>query len=753
MTPSPAFTADLTEHGQLHAAFVRSPFARARIRAIDTSAVLGRRGVVAVWTGRDLLEAGVRPLPVLQFRDSAHSTSDRGLQHGLAHEEAAYAGQAVAIIVADTAWNAEQSAEQLRVDYEEIRHVLSIEEAEVPGAPAVAGGIDNLAVELRYGDAEEVKRAIQDSAVSSRLAFRHPRHHPISLEPRACLADYRRGRLNMRLSHECPHFVRELYSRMLDVPQSRIRVVARRVGGGFGARRVVSIEEAVIAWAAMRLGRPVRWVSERAEAFLADAHGPDAETIATMGFDESGAITGLSVRCRFNVGARFSTFGGGFGHRLLAGLSASYPIPVLHCAVRGVFTNTAPTDVIDDRGAGEATLILERLIDTGARSLGMDPASLRRRNRVREGHRAMPPGEGNLSSTSTLERVLERVGYGALRDRFGTLSAQGRYTGIGISCYTEPSGSAHGVLPELTPLPLESGIVRVHPDGSASVYAGRASRGEASEKGIAQLVAEQLGATESDVAVVYGDTDASPYEAVFPATGSLKAIEACARSLRSRLIGIAAAHAGVGEDEIEVAEDGGFLAGRGPEARRLTLAELAAAVHEGLVPGAPGPHGLEVSTTVSGIRSGGRNGAHAAVVEIEAETGRVELKRYIAVDEIGLYDDAAELDVRLRGSLMRGISRALWEEARYRSTGGLGSVSMMTYTVPAASRLPEIETEQIRTRTAERADVDPGGTAAEAAIANAVADALSPLGIRHLDMPYTPERVWEAIRRANQGVG
>jgi aerobic carbon-monoxide dehydrogenase large subunit len=704
------FAGDMREHGQLHAAFVRSPHARAHIRAIDIAAALDLPGTIAVWSGRDLAAAGVGPLEASPFRSDS---SDRGRQLGLALDEAVYEGQPVAVVVADTPDRAELAAEAVAVTWEEIEPALTLEQADAPGTPAIAGGSDNLAVEVRYGDESAVGREIENAAVTVRLAFRHPRHHPISLEPHACIADCdATGRLTVHLSNESPHLAHRLWSRMLNLPENRLRVVARRVGGGFGSRRVVPIEEAVVAWAAMRLGRPVKWVSERAEAFLTEAHGPDAESVATMAFDETGAITALEVRCRFNVGACFSTFGADFGQRLVDNLAASYRIPVIFCEARGFFTNTTPTDVIDEDGAAAGILVVERLIDEGARSLGMDPATLRQRNRVPEGERATPPGADISGSASTLERVLERVEYGALRDRFATAGAPGRYIGIGISCYSEPPGDAHFIPPMGRVLPLESGLIRVHADGTVSVFAGRASRGDGSERTISRLVAEQLGAPESDIVVVFGDTDASPYEALFPATGSLSAIEGCARSLRHAL------------------EQGRSAATDLPEIPQI-----------------------EATLTRPAGRVRRRSGSHVAVVEIEAETGRVELKRYFAVDEIGLHDDVAEVDVVIRGSLMRGISRALWEQARYRSTGGLGSVSMMTYPVLAATRAPEIETEQVRTRTAERAGVDPGGMAAAAAIANAVVDALSPLGIRHLDMPYTPAKIWEAIRRANQGAG
>jgi len=754
------FTDDIRLPGTLHAVFVRSPHAHARIRGIDVSAARGHPGVVAVYTGRDLADGGVNPIPTGWLLEGLKP----GERRALAVDRVRYVGEAVAVVIADSPYTARDAAELVEVDYEPLPAVAEVEAAAAPGAPTLYDDApENVAFRWTIGDRAATDAAFDGAAHVVRQRLVNQRLVAHAMEPRACLASFDPSTedLTLWVTSQNPHVHRLIMGAfVLGIPEHKFRVIAPDVGGGFGSKIFIYPEEVAVSWAAKALGRPVRWTAERRESFLTDCHGRDHVTDAEMAFDGDGRIVGLRVRTLANLGANLSLFAPAVPTYLYGTLlSGQYAIPAIWCEVTGVFTNTTPVDAYRGAGRPEACYVVERLVDLGARELGLDPAEIRRRNFIPpdrfpyETPVALVYDSGNYAPA--LERALDRVDYDALRREQERLRGEGRYLGIGISTYIEACGLAPskvvGSLGAQAGL-FESGQVRVHPTGKVTVYTGAHSHGQGHETTFAQIVAEVLGVAVEDVEVVHGDTvqvafGMGTYGSRSGAVGGT-AVYMSARKVRKKARRIAAHLLEAAEEDIEV--DGARYFVRGSPDRAKLFPELALAAYlahdlpEGLEPG------LEATSFYDPSNFTFPFGAHIAIVEVDPATGGVQLKRYVAVDDVGNVINPMIVDGMLHGGIAQGIAQALWEGAVYDEAGQLLTGSLMDYALPKADQLPSFETD----RTVTPSPVNPlgvkgageaGAIAAPAAVVNAVMDALEPFGIRHLDMPLTPARIWQAI--------
>ena len=760
------YTDDIVLPGQLHAAFVRSPHAHARIRTVDTKRAKGRPGVRKVYIGSDLTSAGVNPLPVAWLLPELKI----GEHMPLATDKVRYVGNAVAVVIADSPARARDAADAVDVDYEVLDGISDAREALAAGAPVVHDNAPgNVAFQWAIGDVDVTaaqfalaKTVVSQSLINQRLI-------PNAIEPRACNASYNRGtdELTLYVTSQNPHVHRLLIGAfILGIPEHKFRVISPDVGGGFGSKIFIYAEEVVCSWATKQMGVPVKWTSTRSESFMTDAQGRDHATDVEMAFDEKGKILGLRVKTVANLGAYLSAFAPAIPTWLYAPLlSGQYTIASIHCEVTGAYSNTTPVDAYRGAGRPEACYVLERVLDVAAGELGLDPAEIRRRNLIQKDQFpyqtpvALQYDSGDYEPA--LDRALEMVGYAALRKEQAAARANGRYIGIGMACYVEASGAAPsavaGALGAQAGL-YESGSVRVHPTGKVTVFTGSHQHGQGHETTFAQIAANELGVSLDDVDVVHGDTARIPfgmgtYASRSGAVGGA-AVYLSLQKIREKGKVIAAHMLEAAPGDVEF-ENGKFFVKGSPERAKAwgdicLSAYLAHSMPAGIEPG------LEATTFFDPPNFVYPFGTHIAVVEVNADTGEVALKRYVAVDDVGNVINPMIVDGQIHGGIAQGAGQALWEAASYDSGGQLLSGSMMTYTLPRASHFPMYELD----RTVTPSPVNPlgvkgvgeaGTIGSTPAIVNAVIDALSGFGITHLDMPLTPGKVWHAIHNATGG--
>ena len=756
---------DLALTGMVYAAMVRSPYPHARIKSINVEKAKAMPGVVAVYTGKDIQ---INPLP-LAWPLPGQKGSPR---LPLARDKVVHAGEIVAVVVAEDRYLAEDAAEQVEVEYEELPSVADIRKAIEPGAPTVHDDAPgNVAFEWSLGDQAATDEAFQRADRVVRLELVNQRLVPNAIEPRAALAQYDPGRdeYTLWVTSQNPHVERLLISAfIMGIPEHKLRVIAPDVGGGFGSKIPTYGEECIVLWLSRQLGRPVKWTAKRSESFLSDAHGRDHYTEAELALDKDGRVLGLRVKTLANMGAYINLFNTAVPTFLYAPLlSGQYRIPAIYCHVTGVFTNTVPIDALRGAGRPEACYVIERLMDVAARELGMDPAEIRRRNFIpADAFPYQTPvasvyDSGNYEGA--LEKALAAADYQRLRQEQEELRKQGRYIGIGIACYIEACGVAPsklvGQLGAQAGL-WESALVRVHPTGRVTVFTGSHSHGQGHETTFAQIVAEELGVSLDDVEVVHGDTEAVPmgmgtYGSRSLAVGG-SAIVVALNKVKDKARRIAAHLLEAAPEDIEF-RDGRFSV-RGVPDRSIEWpmvalqAYLAHNLPEGMEPG------LEASGFYDPVNFTFPFGTHVSVVEVDPDTGQVKILRYVAVDDAGNIINPLVFDGQVHGGIAHGIGQALLEWGQFDEDGRPITASFMEYTMPRASHLPSFET-QVQVTPCPHNPLgakgigEAGTIAASPCIVNAVVDALAPLGIRHLDMPLTPPRVWRAIQeaRARQG--
>jgi carbon-monoxide dehydrogenase large subunit len=757
------YTDDLKLAGMTYAAFVRSPHANAKIRKIDTAKASKAPGVVAIFTGKDM--TGVNSLPcgwlLPELKIPAHMP--------LASDAARYVGDPVAIVIAESQSAASDAADLVAVDWEVLRSVTATEQATAKGSVQIHEvAPDNVAFKWQIGDAAATDAAFKSAAVTVKKRIVNQRLVANPMEPRACVARYEdaTGEWTLWVTSQNPHVHRLLMTAfVLGIPEHKVRVIAPDVGGGFGSKIFLYNEETVCTWATRQIKRPIRWTSSRREAFQTDAHGRDHVTDAEVAVAKDGKLLGLRVKTTANLGAYLSTFAPAVPTYLYATLlNGVYEWPAIHAEVTGVFTNTTPVDAYRGAGRPEACYLLERMIDAAAAAIKMDPAEIRRKNFIPKfdnGYQtkvALSYDSGNYGAA--FDKLLGMLDYKKFRSDQAAARAQGRLMGIGFSTYIEACSIAPskvvGSLGAQAGL-WESGKVQVHPTGKVSVFTGSHSHGQGHETTMAQIVADHLGIPMDDVEIVHGDTGRVPFGMGTYGSRSASvggtAIVMSLDKIKEKGKKIAAHLLEANPKDMEYV--GGQFVVKGSPQKAIPFGQVALTAYvphnypEGLEPG------LEETSFYDPANFCFPFGAHACVVEVDPDTGHVKILRYLAVDDVGNVINPMIVDGMVHGGIAQGVAQALWEEAVYdRDSGQLVSGSMMDYTLPKADMLPFYETARTETPTpvnplGVKGAGETGTIASTPAVVNAVVDALSGLGVDHIDaMPLTPERVWKTAQAA-----
>ena len=767
ITGTGRYTDDVHRPGQLWAAFVRSPLAHATVTSLDTTAAADAPGVVAVYTGKDLQDAGVNGLPCgWQIHNRDGSPMVEPAHPALATDRVRYVGDAVAVVIAESRVQAREAAGLVEVDYDPLPVSPDLRSATADGAPTVHDDApDNLCFDWELGDEDAVAAAFEQADRVVTLDVVNQRLVPNAIEPRAAVAEYDRAAdmTTVYTTSQNPHLARLLLGAfVLGLPEHKLRVVAPDVGGGFGSKIFLYPEEVVVTWVARQLARPVRWTAERSESFQTDAHGRDHVSRARLALAEDGTFLGLRVDTLANLGAYLSTFGPAVPTYLHGTLLAGcYTTPAIYTNVKGVFTHTAPVDAYRGAGRPEAAFLLERLADVAARELGMDPVEIRRKNFVSEFPYATPVAleydAGDYHGT--LDEALKLADWDGFEDRRREARSRGRLRGIGLSTFVEACGLAPsalaGALGARAGL-YESGQVRVHPTGSVTVFTGTHSHGQGHETTFAQIVADRLGVDFDQVDVVHGDSAASSFGMGTYGSRSLavggSAIYMAMEKVIAKGRKIAAHLMEASPDDVEF-EKGTFRVAGTDKEKSIGEVALAAYVPhnypEGLEPG------LDETAFYDPKNFTYPAGAHVVEVEIDPDTGVVEVVGVACADDVGTVINPMIVDGQMHGGLAQGIGQALWEHAVYDESGQLVTGSYMNYTMPRAVHFPPFKlgshiTECTHNPLGVKGVGEVGSIGVPPAVINAVVDALSHLGVRHVDMPATPEKVWRLIKESGQ---
>jgi carbon-monoxide dehydrogenase large subunit len=754
------YTDDMNRQGQAHACFVRSPHAHATIDAIDFSDALNAPGVISVLTGKDVAADGLGGLIcgwLVHSKDG--SPMKTGAHPVLALSHVRYVGHHVAVVIAETAAQAKDAAELVNVSYGELASVTAVTDAQAPGAPQVhAEAPRNTSFEWELGDKAAVEAAFKNAARVVSLDIANNRLIPNAMEPRAAIGEYDKGSgiYTLYTTSQNPHVARLVLSAFIGVaPENKLRVIAPDVGGGFGSKIFIYAEETVCVWASRKVGRPVKWVAERSESFVSDAHGRDHQTHAELALDATGKMLGLRVKTIANLGAHLQLFSASVPTYLYATLlSGQYDLPAIYCEVDGVLTHTAPVDAYRGAGRPEATYVIERLVETAAREMGMDPAEFRRKNFIRKFPHQTPVimayDTGDFEAS--LNAACRLIDYANFPARKAEAAARGMRRGIGFSAYIEACGiapsAAIGTLGAGVGL-WESAEVRVNPTGSVEVLTGAHSHGQGHETTFAQLVSDRLGIPIENIEIVHGDTDKvqfgmGTYGSRSGAVG-MSAIQVALDKVITKARKIAAHVLEAGEGDI-VFEDGRFtVAGTD---RGLAFAELALQAYTGhKFPTSEIEPGLKETSFYDPTNFTFPAGCHIAEVEVDPATGVVRVVKFVAVDDFGNVINPMIVEGQVHGGVAQGIGQALLEKGVYDpDTGQLLSGSFMDYCMPRADDLPSFDVGMTVTPAPSnplgiKGCGEAGAIGSPAAIINAITDAL---GIREIAMPVTPERAWRA---------
>ncbi|MCW4115317.1 xanthine dehydrogenase family protein molybdopterin-binding subunit [Aurantimonas sp. MSK8Z-1] len=751
---------DMSVPGMAYAVFVRSPHAHAKIGGVDTGAAKSMPGVVGVLTGEDLRGDGIGNLIcgwMVHSKDG--SPMKMGAWPALAADVVRHVGQAVAVVVARSRDEARDAAEAVAVTYEELPAVIDAAKALEPGAPQLhpeAPG--NLIFDWELGDKAKTDAAFAGAAHVTKLHIVNNRLVPNPLEPRAALGQYDAADDHYTLwtTSQNPHVARLVMSAFYNVaPEHKLRVIAPDVGGGFGSKIYIYPEEIVCLWASRRTGVPVKWTSDRTEAFLTDAHGRDHVTEVELALDAEHKILGLKVDTIANLGAYMSLFSSSVPTYLYATLlSGQYDIPAIHANVRTVYTNTVPVDAYRGAGRPEATYVLERTMETAARELGVSPAELRRKNFIRsfpyQTQVVMTYDAGDFDAS--LNAAMAAADVAGFEARRTEAAAKGKLRGLGMSCYIE----ACGIAPSKAVGSLGAGVglwesaeVRVNPVGTVEILTGSHSHGQGHETTFAQLIAERFGLPVDNVQVIHGDTDKvqfgmGTYGSRSGAVGmsaivkALDKVEAKAKKIAAHLLEA---------DEGDIEISGGEVRIAGTD-RKLGWHEVCLAAYTGHNL----PDGME-----PGLKEGAfydpQNftfpaGCYICEVEVDPETGKTEVLQFVAADDFGRVINPMIVEGQVHGGIAQGIGQALLEGVSYDEAGQLVTASFMDYTMPRAYDLPNFVVSTTETRTPSnplgmKGCGEAGAIGSPPAVINAITDAI---GTNDLTMPATPQKVWAALK-------
>ena len=768
LTGGGTYTDDINRPGQLYAYILRSPHAHAQIAGINTSAAQRAPGVVEVYTGKDMVADSVGGLPCGWQVHSKDGTPMAEPPHPvLAVDRVRYVGDPVAVVIADTLAQARDAAELVSVDYAEEPAAIDPVAALQPGAPQVnAEAPGNLCYDWQLGDLAAVEATFAKATRIVKLDLTNNRLVPNAMEPRAAIGEFNRatGEYTLYTTSQNPHVIRLLMGAfVLHIPESRLRVIAPDVGGGFGSKIYHYAEEAITTWAAGKVHRPVKWTAERSESFMSDAHGRDHVTHVELALDGQAKLLALKVSTIANMGAYLSTFAPCIPTYLYGTLLAgTYTTPAIYCETKAVFTHTVPVDAYRGAGRPEATFLLERIVDLAADEIGMDPAELRRRNFIpKDAYPYQTPVALQYDSGdygATLELALKAADYQGFEARRRDAMARGKLRGIGIATYIEACGIAPsavvGSLGARAGL-FESAEVRVHPTGSVSILTGSHSHGQGHETTFSQLVADTLGIPLDSIEIVHGDTAKIPYGMGTYGSRSLAVGGSAIVKAMDKVVAkgrkIAAHLLEAAEADVEF-KDGKFTVAGTDRSKTLGEVALTAYVphnfpHEELEPG------LDETAFYDPKNFTFPSGAHIAEVEIDLETGQVAVVNFTASDDFGRIINPLIVAGQVHGGLAQGIGQALLEGCVYdKASGQLLTGSYMDYAMPRADDLPAFALSTNTTLCTHnplgvKGCGEAGAIGAPAAITNALVDALKPLGVRHLDMPATPEKLWRIIQQ------
>jgi carbon-monoxide dehydrogenase large subunit len=768
ITGAAKYLDDLRLAGMAHVAILRSPYAHARIRSIDTSRAAASPGVVAVFTGKDFEH--LNPLPCAW--QAGGTENFVATPRALEIDRVTFTGAGVAAVVAETAVAAEDALELIEVDWEPLEVVIDVERAtEEGGTQLHEVAPSNIAMDWSCGDLEATDAALSAADVVVKQRLVNQRLIPTPMEARGAAAQYDPGTesYTVWMSSQCPHIMRLLMTAFVfGIPETKLRCISPTMGGAFGTKIFLYPEYVLVAALAEKVGRPVKWIETRRENYTATTHGRDHVSYLEAGAKRDGTITALKVKTYANLGGILSTIAPGIPTTLYGRmLSGCYRFPAIHCQVIGVYTNTGMVDAYRGAGRPEATYLVERAVDLVAKELELDPVEVRRKNFVPPDAFPYDPGilRGLKYDTGdyelALDRALELVDYDGFRSEQAEERKRGRYLGIGFSTYVEICGAAPsawiGTVGEGWGAAMwESANVRVHLTGKVVVTTGSQAFGQGHETTMAQVVASELGVPMEDITVQHGDTLGTPfgygtYASRTAAVGTI-ALYTSLQRIKEKARRIAAHMLEADVNDVTFENGRAFVKGS-PDAAK-TIQEIAGAAALGYdLPEGEEPF-LDDTSYYDPPGCTFPFGTHIAVVEVDPETGEVELRRYIAVDDVGRVINPLILDGQVHGGIAQGIAQALWEGAVYDEQGQLQTSSLMDYAVPKAEFFPSFELDRTETPT----DINPlgvkgagetGTIASTPAVVNAVMDALAPLGITHIDMPLTPERVWRAMQQAS----
>ncbi|SDC43534.1 xanthine dehydrogenase, molybdenum binding subunit apoprotein [Cupriavidus sp. YR651] len=770
LTGNGQYTDDVTLPRQSYGYFVRSPHAHARIRSVNTSEALAAPGVIAVLTGADMAGDKVGGLPCGWLIHSIDGTPMKEPPHpALAHDKVRHVGDQVALVIAESLQQARDAAERVDVEYEELPAVVGAGTAAASSTLVHDDVAANTCYTWGHGDKAATDAAFAKAAHVTTLEIVNNRLIPNAIEPRAVNASYTRqdDSYTVYVANQNPHVERLLMGAfVLGLPESRLRIIAPDVGGGFGSKIFLYPEDVALTWASKKVGRPIKWTAERSESFLTDAHGRDHVTRAELALDADGKFLAMRVHTVANMGAYLSTFASSVPTILYATLLAGqYATPAIYAEVQAVFTNTAPVDAYRGAGRPEATYVVERLVESAARELKMDPATLRRKNFIRTFPYATPVGltydTGDYEPClARAEELADVAGFPARRE---AAKQRGKLRGLGYSCYIEACGLAPsniaGALGARAGL-FEVGEIRVHPTGTVTVFTGSHSHGQGHETTFAQIVADRLGIALDAVEIVHGDTGRVPFGMGTYGSRSLavggSAIMKALDKVEAKAKKIAAHLLEASDADIEF-KDGVFrVAGTD---RTKTFGEVALTAYV--------PHNYPLDKLEPGLNENAfydptnftyPSGAYVCEVEVDPDTGESHVVKFTAVDDFGNIINPMIVEGQVHGGIGQGLGQAMLEQCVYDpDSGQLLTGSYMDYAMPRAADLPDFTVETAKGTPCTHNPLgvkgcgEAGAIGSPPAFINALVDALSPLGVRDVQMPATPHRVWQAIQAAQSG--
>jgi carbon-monoxide dehydrogenase large subunit len=751
---------DINVTGQLWAAFVRSPEAHAKIVSIDTSAAKEYPGVVAVFSGKEVdLEA---PLPLAWVPPGIEVNNPP--HWALAKDEVNHVGDPVAVVIGEDRYGVVDAAEQVVVEYEPLPAVTDPEEALKDGADLVHAELGtNKVHEWSLGGGDLAAGFEKADVIVERRVVNH-RTAGAAIEPRGVLADYRAGNLTLYSSTQVPHFLRLFLALQLGISEDRVRAIAPEVGGGFGSKLQIYGEEILLAWASRKLERPVKWIITRSEDMQVTHHGRDSIAYVKVGATRDGKITAFHTRIFADLGAYLMLLTPSIPSLGAFVMSGCYDIPAVQTDITGVFTNKFPTDAIRGAGRPEATQMIEVTLDQLAHELQLDPLELRRRNFIpadsfpHEVAYGVVYDSGNYQGT--LAKLLDHVDVAQVRREAEELRPKDIYRGIGFCTWTEICGLAPSRVVGPGGFGLQTGMwesamVRVHVTGAVTVYTGTSPHGQGLETAFAQIVADRLGTDPANVEVIHGDTGTGPqgldtYGSRSLAVGG-EAIARTTDKIVDKVRKIVAHQLEAAPEDIELVN--GTFSVKGSPDKGMTLPDVAMQAYIA----ADLPEGMEPSLEETSFYDPENFvfpfGAHACVVDVDGATGKVDIVRYIGVDDCGPAINPNLIEGQVHGGVVHGIGQALFERIHYDETGQLITGSFVDYALPSAADVPSFETDRTETPSPVNSlgvkGVGEAGTiAASATVTNAVIDALRPLGVTYMNMPLSPMRIWEAIQEA-----